>query len=107
MPILPGKTEAAKKYFETLKAKKWMQFCKSEEKTGVEKERDFLQVTPKGDLILMYLESKDISKVFATFAASKDSIDLYIKAELKKLTGIDFNQQSSDPLPELLLAYDK
>ncbi len=63
VPILPGKTQAVKKYFETLTSKKWTDFCKSEERLGVVKERDFLQVTPNGDLILMYLESNDIGKV--------------------------------------------
>jgi hypothetical protein len=39
-----------------------------------EKERDFLQVTPMGDMLLIYLESKDNQKTFRVFAESKDHI---------------------------------
>ncbi len=107
MPILPGKIQEAKKYFENLKAEKWQEFCRSEERAGILKERDFLQVTPNGDLILMYLEAKNISNAFETFAASQDPFDVYVKGEVKKLTGVDLNKPSTEPTPKLLLAYDK
>jgi hypothetical protein len=79
---------------------------KCEKKSGVDKELDFLQSTPMGDMVILYFESKDIKKVFETFATSKDPFDLRMKEELKKITDIDFNQPSG-PLPELMLTYKK
>ncbi|XES78578.1 MAG: hypothetical protein ACBZ72_06820 [Candidatus Bathyarchaeia archaeon] len=107
IPILPGKTQETQKYFEDLKAEKWQEFCQSEERAGIVKERDFLQITPNGDIVLMYVEAEDLSKAFAQFAASQNPFDLYIKSELKKLTGLDLGQSISEALPQLLLAYDK
>ncbi len=105
--ILAGKTEAVRKMYQTIKNEKWKEYAVSQKKSGVEKERDFLQTTPKGDIILIYMESKDIRKTFALFAASKDPVDVWIKGEVKKCTGVDFNQHGEGPLPELLLSYDK
>lgn len=105
--ILPGKTEAIRKMYYTIKAEKWKEYMASQKKSGVEKERDFLQATPRGDIILVYIESKDIKKTFEVFAASKDPIDVWIKGELKKYTDVDFNQPGKGSLPELLLSYDK
>lgn len=70
------------------------------------KERDFLQSTPMGDMVVIYLESKDMNKTFSEFAASKDPFDVWFKEELKKITGVDLNQPSG-PLPGLMLTYDK
>ncbi|MCW4019207.1 MAG: DUF6176 family protein [Candidatus Bathyarchaeota archaeon] len=105
IPILSGKNQEAKEYFQKLTTENWQDFCKSEERLGVLKERDFLQVTPSGDILLMYLEAEDINKVFEAFAASKEPFDVYIKQEVQKFTGVDFNQSNSEPLPQLLLTY--
>ncbi len=105
--ILPGKTEAVRKMYQTIKDKRWKEYIVAQKKSGVEKERDFLQTTPKGDIILIYMESKDIRKTFALFAASKDPVDVWIKGEVKKCTDVDFNEPGEGPLPELLLSYDK
>jgi hypothetical protein len=53
------------------------------------------------------MESKDINKTFEVFAASTDPIDVWIKAEVKKCTDVDFNEPGEGSLPELLLSYDK
>jgi len=58
-------------------------------------------------MILIYMESKDINKTFEVFAASTDPIDVWIKAEVKKCTDVDFNEPGEGSLPELLLSYDK
>jgi hypothetical protein len=105
--ILPGKTEAVRKMYQTIQKVKWKEYVVSQKKSGVEKERDFLQTTPRGDIILIYMEAKDIRKSFAIFATSKDPVDVWIKNEVKSCTDVDFNEPGEGPLPELLLAYDK
>jgi hypothetical protein len=107
LPILPGKTEAAKAMFKTIKDEKWKEYDRVQKKSGIEKERDFLQMTPMGDMLLVYFESKDVQKTFMAFSASKDPFDIWYIEEMKKNTGIDFSQPSSEPLPELLISYDK
>ena len=105
LPILPGKTEAVKAMFRTVKEQKWADYERVQKKQGIEKERDFLQITPNGNFLLIYIESKDIQKTFDTFTTSKDPFDLWYMDEMKENTGVDFSQPSSEPLPEMLIAY--
>lgn len=106
LPILPGKTEDVKGMFKTVKGK-WKDCERVQKKAGIEKERNFLQITPMGDMLLVYIESKDIQKTIMSFSASKDPFDIWFIEEMKKNTGVDFSKPPSGPLPELLLSYDK
>ena len=107
LPILSGKTEAVRAMFKTIKDEKWKDYERVQKNAGVEKERDFLQVTPMGDMLLLYIESKNIEKTFMTFSASKDPFDLWFVEEMGKNTGVDFSQPMQGPLPELLISYNK
>jgi hypothetical protein len=107
LPILPGKTENIKAMFKTIKEKKWKEYDSAQKNSGVEKEQDFLQTTPMGDMLLVYLESKDIQKTFMAFASSKDPLDLWYIEEMKKKTGVDFTQPPAGPLPEMLISYSQ
>ena len=107
LPILSGKTEAVKAMFKIIKDEKWKDYQRVQKNAGVEKERDFLQITPMGDMLLLYIESKDIQKTFMTFSSSKDPFDLWFVEEMKKNTGVDFSQPMQGPLPELLISYNK
>ena len=106
LPILPGKTEAVRKMFQALKNEKWKKYDQAQRRAGVKKERDFLQPSPIGDLLIVYLEQDDFNKSFSELAASRNSFDIWLKKEVKNATGMDFNQAPSGPLPELLLSWD-
>ena len=106
IPILPGKTEEVRKMFKTIKEEKWREYDTSQRQAGIKRERDFLQPTPAGDFVIMYMESDDFNKTFTEFGMSKDPFDVWIREEVKKTTGFDFSQPPSGPLPEQLLQYD-
>jgi hypothetical protein len=107
VPILAGKTDSVRAMFKTIKEEKMKDYLRVQKNAGVKKEEDFLQVTPMGDMLLLYIESKDIQKTFMTFAASKDPFDLWFIEEMKKNTGVDFSQPMPGPLPEMLMSYHK
>ena len=89
-----------------MKEEKWKEYESAQRKSGVEKERGFLQTTSIGDMLLIYIESKDIQKTFMSFSESKDSFDIWFTEEIKKNTGVDFTRAIL-PLPEMLVSYDK
>ena len=107
LPILAGKTDDVKAFFKTVKDEKWKDYERVQKNAGIEREQDFLQVTPMGDMLLIFMESKDIQKTFMGIAASKDPFDLWYMDEMKKNTGIDFSQPMSGPMPEMLISYHK
>jgi hypothetical protein len=105
-PILPGKTEAAKKLFEAIKTEKWKEFDQSQRRSGIKKERDFLQTTPIGDMVILYMESDDFQRAFTEFGNSKDPFDMWLKQELKDISGIDFSEPAPGTMPQELMTYD-
>lgn len=106
LPILPGKSDAIRKMFKAAKEEKWQEYVQSQKRAGVTMERDFIQPSPMGDMLIFYLESDDFNKTFSEFGASMDPFDIWIKNGLKDATGVDFSQPQSGPLPEQVMAYD-
>ena len=104
-PVLPGKSKQARELAKAVKAKHAKDFALSEKKSKVTKEFWFLQTSSQGDMIIDYLEAANPAKGFATFAKSKDKFDVWLKAQIKDISGIDMNKPSDDPLPEVLLSF--
>ena len=59
--------------------------------TTVTKESWFLQETPMGDFIIVHLHAPDPEKVHAGLAASDEPFDVWFKAQVLELTGIDIS----------------
>ena len=95
-----------KAMFKIVKDERWKEFENAQRKAGVDKERAFLEATPMGDMLLIYIESKDIQKTAMSFSESKDSFDNWFTEEIKKNTSVDYTRAIL-PLPELLVSYDK
>jgi hypothetical protein len=107
VPIIAGKSDSVRAMFKTVREERMKDYDRAQKNAGIEKEQDFLQVTPMGDMLLLSIESKDIQKTFVAIASSKDPFDLWFKEEMKKNTGVDFSQPMQGPLPEMLISYHK
>jgi len=107
LPVLPGKADSLRAMFKTIKEEKMKDYERVQKNAGVEREQDFLQTTPMGDTLLLYIESKDLQKTFKAFAMSKDPFDLWFEEEIKKNTGVDLTQPMPGPPPELLISFHK
>ena len=105
IPIFPGKTEEFKRLANEMTGPKLANLRASQQRHGITKEQWFVQHTPQGDMIIIYLEANDIAAIFQTFAASKDPFDLWMKQSFKALHGVDFNQPMAGPPPEQILQF--
>jgi hypothetical protein len=105
LPVLPGKRTALEELAKTISGPRKKEFDASERKFGARKESWFLQSTPQGDLCICYMEADDVPKSVAAWAASKDPIDLWVKAQIKEITGIDFSNLPAGAFPAELLRY--
>jgi len=93
--LFPGKTEDFKNLANEINGQKHEEFEASHKRTGIIKEKWYIQSTPHGDMINVYIEAKDLGKMFQEFGASQNPFDLWIKAAFKDMHGIDYNK----PLP--------
>ncbi len=95
-PILPGKADIFRRFAKEVAGPRSKDMGESRRSKGVTRETTWLQSTPMGDILLVYLEGDDVLKANREFAASKTPFDRWFKEMALEPTGIDYNQ----PLPE-------
>ena len=72
--------------------------------SGITVELGWLQPTPQGEVIIVYLEGDDPVRWLQQFAASQDPHDVWFKQQCLALFGVDMNQ-SFVPVPELFFEW--
>jgi len=105
LAIVAGKTAGARTFMRELDGARKAEYAASERRIGIVKECRFLQQTPLGDLLIGYMESPDFDRALRLFAESRDGFDLWFKAQMAEVTGIDLNNPPQGPLSELLSSY--
>jgi hypothetical protein len=105
LPVMPGKAENARMFFQELESSRKQEYADSERRIGVSKELWFLQQTPQGDLLVAYIESPDAASALQRFSQSQDAFDQWFKRSLAAVTGVDLNNPPPWPLSEQVSNY--
>jgi len=107
MPLLPGKAAEARAFLQQLDGVRRAEFDASERRIGIAKELWYLAKLPSGDHLIAYMESGDFGGALQGFVGSRDSFDMWFKAQMQSVTGVDLNNPPADLAPaELLSHYD-
>ncbi len=93
-PLQPGKTEAAKQFAQEAYVSRRDEFSESRLAKKITREEIFLNQTPMGDMIVVYIEGEDPIAGNREFAASNTPFDRWFKDRCKEVfaTYIDFDQ---------------
>ena len=102
LPILPGKTEAARAFLQELGGPRKQQLAASDQRLGLTKETWAIQQAPQGDLFVAYLAGENVAQAFEQFVASQDEFDRWFKQQLQETTGADMSTPSPGPMSEIL-----
>jgi hypothetical protein len=102
LPILPGKTGAARAFLAELEGERKGQYATSEGRLGLTKEVWAIQPGPQGALYVVYFAGRSIADAFRVFAASRDDFDVWFKERVKETTGADLNTPPPGPMSEIL-----
>jgi len=105
MPILAGKRDALMQYIKDITGPMKKDFERSMKHLGIKKSSWYLQSSPEGDWLLIYMEAQDIAKAFGDFAVSKDPFEVLSRNTMKDFTGIDFSVPPQGPPPAMLFGY--
>lgn len=105
LPILPGKTDAARAFLHELEHERKGQLAECDQQVGVVKEMWAIQQTPQGDIFVVYFAGENIAHAFQVFAASQDEFERWVKQQLLETTGADLNTPPPGPLSEILSDY--
>lgn len=100
LPLLPGKTDAWKRWVQEMAGARMSGFQASRKRLGITREASFLQQTPQGDMAILYIEAEDIARVFQGLAISQDPFDALFRRQTQEFFGFDLAQPPSGPPPE-------
>ncbi len=102
LPILPGKTEAARAFLQEMDGPRKQEWAASDQRAGLTKEVWAIQQTPQGDFFVVCMAGEDIAQAFRQLAASQDEFDRWFKQQVQATTGADLNTPPPGPLSEIL-----
>jgi hypothetical protein len=102
LPILPGKTEAARAFLRELGGPRQQDLAVCGESVGLVKEMWALQQTPQGDFFVAYMAGEDLARAFQKFAASRTEFDQWLQQQVQETTGADLNTPPPGPISEIL-----
>ena len=102
LPILPGKTEAARAFLQEQEGPRKQELAACSQGAGLTKEVWAIQQTPQGDFFVAYMAGDNIVQAFAQVAASQSEFDRWFKQQMQEVTGVDMNTPPSEPINEIL-----
>jgi hypothetical protein len=99
VPLLPGKTEAQRALAAAIRGERREAFDEFHRRAGVTEDW-WIEETPMGDFLLLYLESDDLGAAIGHLARSQDETEVWFKRSLLETQGIDWGGPPP-PLPDL------
>ncbi len=102
LPILPGKTEAARAFLQDLGGARKEDLRACNQALGFTKEMWALQQMPQGDFLIAYVTGEDLGTASGKFAAAQGEFERWFKQQVREVTGTDFNELSTGPASEIL-----
>lgn len=96
-PVLPGKTEAGRRFAQEVLGARRAEAEASWARGGISAESWFIQSTPMGDMVIVVMQAEDPARAWQEWAASQDPYDRWFKETAGAVCGLDFNQ----PLPAM------
>lgn len=102
-PMLPGGSEILRQAAQEVQESRRNEYSQFKQRMKLTTEEWYIQPTPQGELIIVYLEGDDFAHTFQTLAASQEPFDVWFKEKAKKVHGVDFNQPPAGPLPQRVL----
>jgi len=96
-PILPGMSEKVRWLAAEVQGPRHSEMGASQRAHGIVRENWYIQSTPQGEMVIVYMEAEDPMRALQEWALSQAPFDIWFKQQVGEICGIDFNQ----PIPAL------
>jgi len=106
VPVLSGKEDAMRAFYKDVNGARQQEFDESERRLGITKEVAWLAPLNGGSAAVIYIESENFEQAFSEFVQSQGDFDLWFKAQVLDISGLDLNNPPEMDLPELLSVYE-
>ena len=104
LPLLPGKTEDDREAMMSCwTGERREAFAASRRRHGITREAVWIQSTPAGDVVVLYLEADDLSAAFQSVGTSQEPFDRWFREHVRDVHGVALEEGMTPP--ELVLDF--
>jgi hypothetical protein len=104
IPLLPGKTDTERTALASMQSgERQADAAASRRRHGITREAAWIQSTPAGDVVVVFLEADDLGAAFGGIATSTDPFDVWFREHNMDVHGIDLAE--GFPPPEQILDF--
>ncbi len=104
LPLLPGKTETDRSAMTSCwRGERQGDFEQSRRRLGITREAVWIQATPQGDVVVIYMEADDLETAFKGVATSGEPFDRWFRDHVRDVHGVAL--EDGFPPPEQILDF--
>lgn len=97
MPLLPGQADTVRRMREEALGVRRSEYEESRRRLGITEERAWIQSTPMGDMVLVYLETEDPQRALRGMAESQEPFDVWFRQYIQDAHGVDITRGQAPP----------
>jgi hypothetical protein len=105
LPVKPGQSDAVRAFTQECVGPRYADFDASERRIGLRRESWHLLPVHGGHQFVFYIEGTDLASSVSAFVASQEPFDVWFKAGVLALTGVDFASIPPTAVAETLAEY--
>ena len=104
MPLVPGGDETVRGMREEVLGPRRSEYQESRRRLGINEERTWIQSTPDGEMVLVYLDAEDPQRALQGMAESQEPFDVWFRQYIQDAHGVDIASEQA-PSPESVLEW--
>ena len=105
LPILPGKSEAWRRFIQEIQGSRRSDYEASRRRLGMFAERTWISTTAQGEQAIIIIEVEDPEQSLRELSNSETPFDVWFRQQIIKLNGVDLRQALSKLLPDRVSAW--
>ena len=97
MPLVPGQAATVRRMHQEALGARRGEYEESRRRLGITEERAWIQSTPMGDMVLVYLEAEDPQRALQGMAESQEPFDVWFRQYIQDAHRVDITREQASP----------
>ena len=97
MPLVPGQADTVRRMRQEALGARRNEYEESRRRLGITEERAWIQSTPAGEMVLVYLEAEDTQRALQEMAESQEPFDVWFRQYIQDAHGVDISREQAPP----------
>ena len=97
MPLVPGQADTVRRMREEALGARRSEYEESRHRLGISEERAWIQNTPMGEMVLVYMKAEDPQRALQGMAESQEPFDVWFRQYIQDAHGVDITREQASP----------